>query len=271
VARDSIAATAGTWGAVTAPSPDVLPVVLRPSRRSKLKALLVGASWAFFAGVGITLLVGAGASTGAGTRFVGGVLAASTAPLSLYWLLQLVPGASRLEVTPTGIVVRHAFRTRTRRWEEVRRFYTRLYRGHRIPDWTGVAFEPVQPKPAGLGALAEDMLRIRGIFDTDLLPDTYGLSAEELRTFLNVCDVRWSGEKLGTAPKAIPVTTPYVVVVALAVGAFGVMCALFAWGSAADRNWGSTAFWAVCAAAILFGFVKATRRRERFMLSSKQR
>ena len=256
---------------MSVPSPDVLPVVLRQSRRSKLTALIAGSGWAFFAGAGITLLVGAGASTGTGTRVVGAVLAASAAPLALFWLLQLVPGACRLEVTHAGLVIRHAFRTRRRRWEEIQRFYTRLYVGHRIPDWTGVAYELRRPKPAGLGSLAEHVLRVRGIFDTDLLPDTYGLTAEELRTFLNVCDVRWSGEKLGTAPKQIPVTRPYVVVVVLIMLGFAALSVLLAVGSAANRAWGSTAFWGACAAAIAFGLVRRAFRGGRFTLSSKQR
>ena len=179
--------------------PDALPIVLRQRPLTKFKALVLGAWFVFLGGVGMALALGRGAAGSDDTRAAGVAIAVAAAPFALYWVLQLVPRSCRLRVGPDGFDVRHCFVRRKRAWNDVGRFYVRSYEAPSAGTWEydGVAFTRAGAERAGVASLL-DQLRVRGILDSDLLPDTYGVRPKELARFLNGCRERAVGGRTPT-------------------------------------------------------------------------
>jgi hypothetical protein len=252
--------------------PDALPVVLRQRWLTKLKALCLAVSFGFLAGA-VTTTVATERPDDGGAVAAGGLVVAFAAPLFLYWALRLIPVSCRLRVTPSGIEARHCFVTRRRSWHDLTRFYTRTYSGYRIPDWTGVAFSDARQERAGLASFVEQVLRVRGILRTDLLPDTYGVEPNDLAKFLNACRVRWTGEDLGRVPERIRPTRGLAVIAFSIVTLFAGFFLLGALGAAAEGDWGVAVFALVFASPFLFALVSGIRRwrRGRLGLSAEQR
>jgi hypothetical protein len=209
--------------------PDALPIVLRQRLVRKLLAL------------GLTLLVGVvvlagGALVASGltegdpwTVLAGIALLGLTLPLWLYWVLQVLPGSCSLRVTTAGFSTRHCFLSRDRRWDEVGRFYARTYSTPRIGDYETVAFTGEEGRVVGLGAFLDD-LRLRGVAESDILPDTYGYSAVDLAEFLNACSERYGERSPDHIPRTIAVTRGYLIGVSIVL--ISVIGGLLAWAVA---------------------------------------
>jgi hypothetical protein len=243
---------------------DALPVVLRQSLRAKAIAAVVGAWWAFMTGAGVVLATGRGADTSTGVRVWGILIVAGAAPLALYWLLQLVPGSCRLTIAPDGLHVRHVFVPRRIRWEDVDRFYVRRNSLHWGYEWRGVAFVPRGGYRAGIRHFLGTVLRVRGVFRTDVLPDTYGVDAGRLSSFLNECDRRWSGEKASAPrPRELPATRGVYVLLGLFLLALSGFFLLGAVGAAAEGAWGAAILALVFAAPGVYLVYRLARKWRR--------
>jgi hypothetical protein len=243
---------------------DALPVVLRQSLRAKAIAAVVGGWWAFMTGCGAFLAAGRGADSGTGARVLGTLILVVATPLALYWLFQLVPGSCRLTIAPDGLHARHAFIGRRLRWEDVDRFYVRRqYIGNGL-EWSGVAFVPRVGYRAGIKHLLVTVLRVRGVFRTDVLPDTYGMGAGRLSSFLNECDRRWSGEKASARrPRELPATRGVYVLVGLLLLVLAGFLLLGAFGAAVEGDWGAAIMTAVLGALLVPAIVGLARKWRR--------
>ena len=104
-----------------------------------------------------------------------------------------------------------------------------------------------------------------------MLPDTYGVPADELCSFLNDCDVRWSGEKLGATPEEIPATRGFYALNAALLLAFIAILAGMAAAAASERNWGGAAFAMLLASPFAYALTKMVRRRRGFTILSRRR
>lgn len=243
---------------------DALPVVLRQSAKAKAIAAAVGACWAFFAACGGYLAAGRGADSSGGARALGVMILGLAAPLAVYWLLQLVPGSCRLTIAPDGLHVRHVFRGRRLRWEDVDRFYVRRHSIGNGVEWRGVAFVPRGGYRAGVRHMLGTVLRVRGVFRTDVLPDTYGLGAGRLSSFLNECDRRWSGERASARrPRELPATRLVYVLLGLGFLLFAGFFVLGAVGAASDGEWGSAGLLLVVAAPAVYVLYRIVRQWRR--------
>lgn len=101
---------------------------------------------------------------------------------SVVYGLALIPGGSYLDAGPNGLVVSAAFRKRSHAWSDIEDFSVRrLGRKKQI-----VRYRLVQ---------AEGETRRR----EELLPDTYGLAAEELAELLNNLRRRYAAGDAGVA------------------------------------------------------------------------
>lgn len=109
------------------------------------------------------------------STFSGGVFMSLGIVGAIGALLQCIPGASELRLSAEGFTVRTLYRSRSYRWEEVSSFhpirFVRKYVGFEV---TG----------------AQDHTRLAGLERTLTgfranLPDTYGLSAEDLAALMN--------------------------------------------------------------------------------------
>ena len=251
---------------------EALPVVLRQSVKAKLKASWLAALFGFLAVVVATTVVTERPDDG-GAIAAGALVVGVAAPLFLYWALQLVPGSCRLRVTPDGIDARHCFVTRRRSWHELERFYTRTYTGYRMPVWTGVAFSHRGQEHVGVASFLEHVLRVRGIFRTDLLPDTYGVEPKELAAFLNECRVRWAGDELGDVPERIAPTRPVAVFALLLLAVVTAFLALAAVGAVAAGDWGGAALTLLFACPVAYALFAGIRkwRRGGLGLSPRER
>jgi hypothetical protein len=205
-------------------------------------------------------LVAVGVGEGrVGTLLAGIAVLAVAGPVWLYWTLQLVPGSCRARITSGGFSVRHCFVTREHGWDEVGRFYTRTYASPRITDYVAVAFTGEEGRVLRLGSFLDE-LRLRGIAETDILPDTYGYDAAELAAFLNACSERYGQHSPDFVPETVPASRGYLVGVSFLL--LTAIVGMLAWAvaGAADRDWQATALALALAAPFAFALVSGWRR-----------
>jgi len=146
-----------------------IPIHLPASRASALRhallslAFVLGGVWLGTTGLGWGYVVAAG---------FGLALAAN--------LCQLWPGVSGLTLGPDGLTLRSLGRTTFIRWETVERFFVleQRQRGIRLQRFVGLQYRAGYA-PAG-SRLAAQTAGCDG-----MLPETYGLTAEELAARLN--------------------------------------------------------------------------------------
>lgn len=231
--------------------PDALPVVLRQRLRRKLGALGLAFWSALFPIAGIALVVTGLGESEIGTLLAGIAVVAVGGPVWLYWALQLVPGSCRLRVTTGGFSVWHCFVTHEHGWDEVGRFYPRTYALPRLNDYEAVAFTGEVGRVLRLGSFLDE-LRLRGIADTDVLPDTYGYDADELAAFLNACSERYGERSPDYVPETIPVTLGYLI--GISVLLLAIIVGLLSWAGAyaADRDWQGAALAVALASPFAF-------------------
>lgn len=231
--------------------PDALPIVLRQRLRRKLGALGLALVGSVFPIAGAALI-----ATGVGESQVGTVLAGIAVlvvagPAWLYWALQLVPGSCRARITTGGFSVRHCFVSHDHGWDEVGRFYPRTYATPRLGDYETVAFTGEESRVLRLGSFLDE-LRLRGVADTDILPDTYGYDADDLAAFLNACSERYGRRSPDFVPETIPASRGYLV--GISVLLLAAIAGLLAWAvaSAADRDWQDAALAVAIASPFAF-------------------
>ena len=231
--------------------PDALPIELRQRPGRKLLALILAAVTGICL-VAAVALVAVGVDERSIPTVLAGIgLLAVAGPLWVYWALQLVPGSCRLRVTTAGFSVRHCFVTHERGWDEVGRFYTRTYSTPRINDYVTVAFTGEESKVIGIWSFLDE-LRIRGIADTDILPDTYGQSAGDLAAFMNACSERYGQRSPDHVPDSLPVTRGYMIGITVVLSAFIVAFLAWAGTEAAAGDAPRTLFALVLASPVAF-------------------
>jgi hypothetical protein len=241
---------------------EALPVVLRQSVRRKFGALGLAVVGSVFPIAGAALLA-AGLGEGQASTVLAGIAVLVVAgPAWLYWALQLVPGSCRARVTTGGFSIRHCFVTHDHGWDEVGRFYTRTYATPRVNNYEAVAFTGEESRVLQLGSFLDE-LRIRGIADTDILPDTYRYDAEELASFLNACSERYGRRSPDFVPETIPASRGYLV--GISVLLLAAIAGLLAWAlaSAADRDWQDAALGVAVASPFAFALVHGWFRWKR--------
>jgi hypothetical protein len=242
--------------------PDALPVTLHQRLRRKLGALGLALVTVVFPLGGVALLAGGVGERRVGTALAGIAVLAVAGPVWLYWALQLVPGSCRARITTGGFSVRHSFVTREHGWDEVGRFYTRTYANPRITDYVAVAFTGEEGRVLRLGSFLDEV-RLRGVADTDILPDTYGYDADELAAFLNACSERYGQRSPDFVPETVPASRGYLVGVSvlLLTGVVGMLA--WAAAGAADHDWQTSALALALAAPLAFAVVSGWRRWKR--------
>jgi hypothetical protein len=242
--------------------PDALPVTLHQRLRRKLGALGLAFVTVVFPLGGVALLAGGVGDSRVATALAGIAVLAVAGPVWLYWAAQLVPGSCRARITTGGFSARHCFVTREHSWDEVGRFYTRAYASPTITDYVAVAFTGEEGRVLRLGSFLDE-LRLRGIAETDILPDTYGYDPDELAAFLNACSERYGRRSPDFVPETVPASGGYLVGVSvlLLTGIVGMLA--WAVASAADRDWRTTALALALASPLAFAVVSGWRRWKR--------
>ncbi len=105
---------------------------------------------------------------------------------AIVFMVQMIPGASRLVVTTMGLYVRHAFRQWSYAWPDIERFGV-----HEWTQWHG----PFRQRHRQVGVVLRDahgshtgklhmLTRAMSGFD-GTLPDNYGYKHQELADLLN--------------------------------------------------------------------------------------
>jgi hypothetical protein len=151
---------------------DVNELTLTPSPRKWL-LLLVG-SLVFFAGGVLNL------DRGPVVRVVGWSTVVFFGLCAAVALLVLVPGSAYLRLTPHGFDQRTLFRTHRQSWQDVERFIAYASPPSRVRLVGFVLAPGVTVRDGEAREWARENLGVDGA-----LPDTYGMSADELAALMN--------------------------------------------------------------------------------------
>lgn len=145
--------------------------VLRPSKRSAIGLFAVSAA---FVALGLWLVPREG--------WIGYLCAGFFAIGAVVGALQLIPGSCALIATKEGLTIVNLFRKSTIAWEDIDRFYVVALsaRGFTVHRMVGFDFAPSCDRARRGRALASTIAGCEGA-----LPDTYGLSAEQLADLLD--------------------------------------------------------------------------------------
>lgn len=166
----------------------MFPTVLRPSRR-RLAASVAGSLC--FVAIGLWMTRAGGTNYFLGLPlppWVNLVIMSFFGLCAVIFAVLLLPGAAYLKIGEKGFTVCSLFRQRFRPWEAVEGFgVTQIV----VRKFVGVAFTP-----AGKQAARITRLNNRLVGFDDMLPDTYGRTAEELAALLN--------DALALAPRRPP-------------------------------------------------------------------
>lgn len=148
---------------------------LRPAKKKALFLLAVSLA---IASVGIAMIR-------AGEGFVAGLTTAFFGLCAIVFVVQLVPAASYLHLSPDGFVVRSLFRTSPLiPWKDVGEFRVWTVTPNRmvVYDYSGAP----HPRLKRLN---------RAVCGADAgLPDTYGMKAYELANLMNDWRARYGGD-----------------------------------------------------------------------------
>lgn len=163
-----------------------LPVTLRPSRLRTGSLLLVS-----------TLFV----VTGIWMVFDGGMAGYTVDGIPVYWvgwasiiffgmgvvvfLLQFLPGAAYLRLTPEGFTYCSSFRVHATRWEDVQEFGVMQMHHTRMVGWN---YAPGYQAKARMRGVAKAL----GGYEA-CLPDTYGMKVEQLAEALEMLRCQYTG------------------------------------------------------------------------------
>jgi len=144
---------------------------LYPSRRKRLKSLLI---CSFFVLVGLFMLKSSSFQGWPVIVFFGLCVVVNG--------VTLVPGSSYLRLTTRGFEVRNLFRTHTETWSHIDSFvaYANRTSRTRLVGFRFVVGQVVSPTTEVARRAAR---RIGGV--DGALPDTYGMSAEDLAALMN--------------------------------------------------------------------------------------
>ncbi|MBV8889576.1 MAG: hypothetical protein JO305_07895 [Alphaproteobacteria bacterium] len=152
----------------------MFPTVLRPSRRRN--AGFAALCLLFVAG-GLWMMQTQGTDRGMSNFWWGVATVVFFGLGTVVFGITLLPGAAYLKLEATGFTVCSLFRKRFTPWQAVEHFgVTQIV----LRKYVGIAFTP-----AGKQEIAMSRVNTRLIGFDDMLPDTYGRSAEELTALLN--------------------------------------------------------------------------------------
>lgn len=107
-------------------------------------------------------------------------------------IITLLPGASSLQLNQDGFAIAKFYWTRRLRWAEVSDFAIWTYRANKV-----ITFNTCTPSSSKAGAL---LMKINSFLAgrNDYLPDTYGLSANDLLALVNA----WRKRAIGSIKAA---------------------------------------------------------------------
>lgn len=150
-----------------------LPVTLRPSKLKTSLLLLVSTSFVA-AGIWMVFYNGMEGYTidGIPVYWVGWAGIVFFGVAMVVFLLQFVPGAAYLRLTPEGFTYCTAFRAHTTRWEDVEEFGVMQLHHNRMVGWNYVPGYQVKARMRGFSKAVSG-------YEAGL-PDTYGLTVEQL-------------------------------------------------------------------------------------------
>ncbi|HEU5058858.1 MAG TPA: hypothetical protein VFU21_20130 [Kofleriaceae bacterium] len=149
----------------------ITPQTLYP-KRSTTAWLLLGSS--AFVVVGVWM--------GREEGWIGYACAAFFGLCAAVAIVHLVPGASSLSIDGDGLSCRSLFRRWSVRWDDIDRFYPVAIRqgGVRVHQMVGWDYLPGRGPPGRGRRLSSAIAGCEGA-----LPDTYGMTAQELADLLN--------------------------------------------------------------------------------------
>lgn len=109
--------------------------------------------------------------------FLGTVMAIFFGLCILVFGVQFFPGSAYLELNDDGFSVVHQFREKTYNWADIEEFSTHKFTGNKIVTWTYTKAFQVQDSDR---TLANRVMKTEAS-----LPDSYGMTAEDLAKMMN--------------------------------------------------------------------------------------